>query len=94
MSETHGSTAVTERAPERPAPATGGRGARGGGGGPLAWLSLFYRQVINELRKVIWPTRRELITYTVVALVFVTAMVAMVAGFDVLFAKGVLKVFG
>ena len=37
--------------------------------------ALFLRQVIAELRKVIWPTRRELRTYTIVALVFVLVMV-------------------
>src|SRR5690348_919165 len=33
--------------------------------------ALFIRQVAAELRKVIWPTRNELVTYTVAALVFV-----------------------
>ncbi len=35
-----------------------------------------------------------MITYTVVVIVFVVFMVALVAGLDVLFAKGVLTVFG
>ena len=26
--------------------------------------ALFFRQIVGELRKVIWPTRKELITYT------------------------------
>ena len=59
-----------------------------------ARLSLFYRQVLAELRKVIWPTRRELITYTTVVIVFVAVMVALVAGLDIAFAQGVLAVFG
>ncbi len=92
MSESRGSTAVTERVGDRPVPATGGRGSRGGG--PLARLSLYWRQVVAELRKVIWPTRRELITYTTVALFFITVMVALVAVFDLVFAKGVLEIFG
>jgi len=54
----------------------------------------FLREVVAELRKVIWPTRKEMITYTVVVIVFVVFMVALVAGLDVLFAKGVLTVFG
>ena len=59
-----------------------------------ARISLFYRQVIAELRKVIWPTRQELITYTSVVLVFVVVMVLIVAAFDFAFTKAVLAVFG
>lgn len=57
-------------------------------------LALFLRQVIAELRKVIWPTRKELITYTIVVIVFVVAMAAIVAAFDYVFTRGVLFVFG
>ena len=57
-------------------------------------LGRFLREVVAELRKVIWPGRRELITYTTVVIVFVAVMVALVAGLDLLFAKGVIAVFG
>ena len=57
-------------------------------------IALFIRQVVAELRKVIWPTRKELITYTVVVIVFVAAMAAIVAAFDYVFTRGVLFVFG
>jgi preprotein translocase subunit SecE len=57
-------------------------------------LRRFLREVVAELRKVIWPGRRELITYTTVVIVFVAFIVALVAGLDLLFAKGVLAVFG
>ncbi len=60
----------------------------------LARLALFYRQVVAELRKVIWPTRNELIRYTCVVLVFVTIMIAFVSLFDLFSSKMVLKVFG
>ncbi|MES9539040.1 preprotein translocase subunit SecE [Spirillospora sp. NPDC049024] len=56
--------------------------------------ALFVRQVIAELRKVIWPTRRELITYTTVSLVFVLVMVALVSGIDYGLQKGVYELFG
>jgi preprotein translocase subunit SecE len=56
--------------------------------------ALFVRQVIAELRKVIWPTRKELVTYTTVALVFVMIMVAIVTSLDYGFTKLVLAVFG
>jgi preprotein translocase subunit SecE len=50
--------------------------------------------VIAELRKVLRPSRKELLTYTAVVIVFVVVMVAIVAGLDVGFAKLVLEVFG
>jgi preprotein translocase subunit SecE len=52
------------------------------------------REVVAELRKVIWPTRKELVTYTIVVLVFVSFMIALVAGLDIVFAKGVFWLFG
>ena len=57
-------------------------------------LRRFLREVVAELRKVIWPGRRELITYTTVVIVFVAFIVALVAGLDLLFAKAVIAVFG
>lgn len=57
-------------------------------------IGRFLREVVAELRKVIWPGRRELITYTTVVIVFVAFMVALVAGLDILFAQGVIAVFG
>ncbi len=65
--------------------------------GPIArvlGIGTFYRQVVAELRKVIWPTRKELITYTSVVLVFVLIMVAVVAVFDFAFGQAVIHVFG
>ncbi len=57
-------------------------------------MALFLKQVVAELRKVIWPTRSELITYTTVALIFVVVMMAFVAVLDLAFAKAVLEIFG
>ena len=57
-------------------------------------IGLFYRQVVAELRKVIWPTRTELITYTTVVVVFVVAVAVVVGIFDYVFTKGVLQIFG
>jgi len=54
----------------------------------------FVREVVGELRKVIWPTRKELLTYTGVVIAFVTIMVAIVAVLDYGFAKAVLFSFG
>ena len=57
-------------------------------------IALFIRQVVAELRKVIWPTRKELVTYTVLVIVFVAAMAAIVAALDYVFTRGVLFIFG
>ena len=63
-------------------------------GNVFSRLALFIRQVIVELRKVIWPTRKELIAYTTVVVVFVLIMAGIIAGFDYVFTQGVLFVFG
>ena len=81
---------MTQTTEQRPARSGSGRG----GGGPIRRGGTFYRQVVAELRKVIWPTRRELITYTVVSIFFVSVMIAIVAGFDVAFTKAVIAIFG
>jgi len=63
-------------------------------GNPISRIMRYLREVVAELRKVIWPTRNELITYTAVVLVFVAFMVALTSGLDLAFARGVLLVFG
>jgi len=62
--------------------------------GPFGRLVLFIQQVIAELKKVVTPTRRELVSYTLVVLVFVVIMMAIVGGLDWLFALAVNFVFG
>ena len=63
-------------------------------GSVFSRIGLFIRQVIAELRKVIWPTRKELIAYTTVVVVFVLVMAGIIAAFDYVFTKGVLFIFG
>ena len=75
------------------------RPARDSGAGeakkPLpARISLFYRQVIAEMRKVIWPTRKELVTYTTVVIAFVLVVIAYVTVLDFVFSKAILGIFG
>lgn len=62
--------------------------------GFFARLALFYRQIIAELRKVVWPTRSELVNYTTVVVVFVVVVMALVAGLDYGFSKLSLWIFG
>ncbi|PVU82430.1 preprotein translocase subunit SecE [Cellulomonas sp. WB94] len=63
---------------ERPKPAR--RGSERAG--LFARIVLFVRQVIAELKKVVRPTRSELITYTGVVLVFVAIVMAFVTVVD------------
>jgi preprotein translocase subunit SecE len=57
-------------------------------------IVLFVRQVIAELRKVVRPTRDELIAYTSVVLVFVAAIMVYVSLIDFGMGRLVLWVFG
>lgn len=57
-------------------------------------IALFIRQVFAELRKVVTPTRQELLKFTGVVLGFVVVMMAIVYGLDLLFTWVVNVVFG
>ena len=54
----------------------------------------FYRQVVAELRKVVYPTQNQLVTYFIVVLVFVLVMIGFVAALDLAFGKAIFAVFG
>lgn len=62
--------------------------------GPFGRVAVFLRQVIAELKKVVTPTRRELINYSGVLLVFVLFMMGFVAGLDWAFSALINFVFG
>lgn len=62
--------------------------------GLFARIALFVRQVVAELKKVVRPTRAELIRYTTVVLVFVVAVMAFVTLLDLGVGSLVGWVFG
>ncbi|GAA2319679.1 preprotein translocase subunit SecE [Streptomyces caniferus] len=70
------------------------RGGKRGKKGPFARLALFYRQVVAELRKVVWPTRSQLSTYTSVVIVFVVIIIGLVTVIDLGINRVVGYVFG
>ena len=82
-------TQTRGEAPEKPS--GGGRAAKRES---RTTPALFFRQIVGELRKVIWPTRKELVTYTVVCMTFVVFMVIVVTSLDYGFTKLVFEVFG
>ncbi|MGX6602870.1 preprotein translocase subunit SecE [Micromonosporaceae bacterium Da 78-11] len=57
-------------------------------------IGAFFREVVSELRKVIWPTRKELLTYTTIVIVFVAIMTTIVGLLDLGLGKAVLWAFG
>ncbi len=61
---------------------------------PFARIALFLRQVVAELKKVVTPTRRELLNFTAVVLVFVLIMMGLVWGLDQIFSWLVNWAFG
>ena len=78
-------TKTAKKAADRP-----GKGGRN----PFAFVWNFLKQVVAELRKVIWPNRKQMINYTAVVLVFLAFMVALIGGVDFGLAKLVMLVFG
>ena len=62
--------------------------------GIFARVGLYYRQILSELKKVVWPTRNMLTTYTAVVLVFVAFIIAVVSVIDLVLTKVVFWVFG
>ncbi len=86
VSETTGDDAVAKR--------RSSTAARGERGNVFQRLGLWYRQIVAELRKVIWPTRKELVAYTIVTVIFAAVMITLVASLDYGANWLVLKVFG
>ncbi|MEE3127843.1 MAG: preprotein translocase subunit SecE [Actinomycetota bacterium] len=54
----------------------------------------FYRQVVAELRKVVWPTQDQLVTYFFVVMVFVIVMMAIISALDLGLGRLAFEVFG
>ncbi|WP_430593632.1 preprotein translocase subunit SecE [Humidisolicoccus flavus] len=61
---------------------------------PFVAIVTFLKQVVVELSKVVTPTRKELVNYTIVVLCFVVIMMLLVSGLDFVFGSLVGTVFG
>jgi preprotein translocase subunit SecE len=79
---------------QRRAAGTGGGGRSGGERKKRTAPRVFLKEVRQELKKVAWPTRQEMVAYTIVVLVAVVVLTSLVFGMDLVFAKGVLRIFG
>jgi preprotein translocase subunit SecE len=60
------------------------------------WTRLvgFLREVGQELAKVIWPARSELVTYSIVVVVTVVVLGSFIYVLDQLFARLIIDLFG
>ncbi|UGY93090.1 preprotein translocase subunit SecE [Streptomyces gobiensis] len=91
MAEITDTAEVPEPGRSSDKPRRGGKRAKKG---PLGRLALFYRQIVAELRKVVWPTRHQLATYTTVVIIFVVIMIGLVFVIDYGFGEAVTFIFG
>jgi preprotein translocase subunit SecE len=53
----------------------------------------FLREVRAELRKVAWPSRSEVINYSIIVLFTVVILTAFIAGLDFAFGEAILKLY-
>jgi preprotein translocase subunit SecE len=74
-----------------PAPATGTRRAAQKEKRERTGARQFLKEVRQELKKVDWPTRKELITYTIVVLATIVVLTTYVAGLDYVFTRAILN---
>lgn len=76
---------IAKKRPAPKAPRQDGEGRTG--------PAQFTREVRGELRKVVWPTRTELIRYSTIVLVTLLVMTAFIAGLDWVFSQAIFKLF-
>ena len=57
-------------------------------------IGLFIKQIIDELRKVVTPTAKELFFWSLGVFIFVVLLMLLVTGMDFCLGKLVLWVFG
>jgi preprotein translocase subunit SecE len=66
---------------------TGGKGKKGGPKKQRVTVSQFLTEVRAEMKKVTWPTRDEVVSYTIVVLVTTVLTGGLIYFADILFTK-------
>ena len=54
----------------------------------------FFKEMVWELKATVWPTKKDLISYTIIVLIFVAIMMVILAAWDFALGKFFLQVFG
>lgn len=52
-------------------------------------VTRFFPEMVEEIRKVVWPTGKQMLQYTIIVFAFLIVMTALVAGVDFLAGMGV-----
>jgi len=60
---------------------------------PVAWARSFTRETIGEMKKVVWPSRQDVINYSIIVFVMLVLLTAMIGGLDYGFTRAALRVF-
>jgi preprotein translocase subunit SecE len=87
-------SSVEEEAGKKPKKAKKARKSSGQSTNPIIFIYNYLKQVVAELRKVIWPNRKQMGTYTSVVLAFLVFMVTLIGLVDLGLGRLVLLVFG
>ncbi|MCF4005853.1 preprotein translocase subunit SecE [Corynebacterium uropygiale] len=82
-------TSVSATAAATPAAARKNPDEKPGGG-----VAAFFPEVVAEMRKVVWPTAKQMVIYTLVVFAFLIIMIALTSGVDALARTGVEFVLG
>jgi preprotein translocase subunit SecE len=56
-------------------------------------LSLFIKEIIDELKKVVYPTKKEVRTYSIVVVVFLAVITAFISLIDITGGKLIMFIF-
>lgn len=49
----------------------------------------FFKEVFGELKKLSWPTRKELVSYTLTVIGFIAMMAIVIYALDLVFSEGI-----
>jgi preprotein translocase subunit SecE len=74
----------------RPAPTPRPKEARQN---PIAWSRTFSHEVVAEMKKVVWPSKQEVINFSIIVFIVIVVLTAMIGGLDYGFTRAALKVF-
>ena len=60
----------------------------------FAGILKYFKEVVSELRRVSWPERKDLVSYTIAVIIFVLIAGAIIGAEDLLFAQGLKLIVG